>query len=92
MDKPNVLLIECTDELGIISRVTSVLTDHKLNMVEFHEFADEDTNQFYMRTAVTGTLDKARVEADLKAVLPKDSEFKFVENRKKKVVIMYHLL
>lgn len=88
MDTVNVLLIECSDELGIIARVTTVLTNHKLNMVEFHEFADEDTNQFYLRTGVTGTLDKAKVEADLKAILPSNANFRFVENRMKKVVIM----
>lgn len=88
IDTVNVLLIECSDELGLISRVTTVLTDHKLNMVEFHEFADEETNQFYLRAGVTGSFDKIKVESDIKSILPKDAIFRFVENRKKKVVIM----
>jgi len=84
----NILLIECPDELGIIARVTTVLTNHKLNMVEFHEFADEETGQFYMRTGVTGKLDRAKVEKDIASVLPTGASFRFVNNKRKKVVIM----
>lgn len=83
-----ILLIECNDELGIIARVTTVLANFKLNLVEFHEFADEETNQFYMRAGVTGDFDQALVEKEIIAVLPKGSNFKFVEGRRKKVVIM----
>jgi formyltetrahydrofolate deformylase len=83
-----ILLIECNDELGIIARVTTVLLKFKLNLVEFHEFADEETNQFYMRAGVTGELDQELVGREILAVLPKDASFKFVEGRKKKVVIM----
>ena len=83
-----ILLIECNDELGIIARVTTVLANFKLNLVEFHEFADEETNQFYMRAGVTGDFDQALIEKEIIAVLPKGSNFKFVEGRKKKVVIM----
>lgn len=83
-----ILLIECNDELGIIARVTTVLLKFKLNLVEFHEFADEETNQFYMRAGVTGELDQEEVGKEILAVLPKDASFKFVEGRKKKVVIM----
>lgn len=83
-----ILLIECNDELGIIARVTTVLLKFKLNLVEFHEFADEETNQFYMRAGVTGELDQEEVGKEILAVLPKDASFKFVERRKKKVVIM----
>jgi formyltetrahydrofolate deformylase len=41
-----------------------------------------------MRAGVTGDFDQALVEKEIIAVLPKGSNFKFVEGRRKKVVIM----
>lgn len=87
-DTVRILLIECKDELGIIARVTTVLTNHKLNMVELHEFADEEIGQFYMRVGVTGNLDRNAVEKDIASVLPSGASFRFVKDRQKKVVIM----
>ena len=88
MNKSITILVNCTDEKGLIYKITRVLYENGLNIVKNKEFVDEDTNRFFMRTEVEGIADaKALLEA-LTKVLPPNSRIEVVPDRKKKLVIL----
>ena len=51
------ILVNCSDEKGLIYKITRVLYENGLNIVKNREFVDEETNRFFMRTEVEGIAD-----------------------------------
>ena len=64
-----ILRVACADATGIIHRVTGVLAEQGLNVVEQEEFVDADTGRFFLRTAFTGDADSQVVEAAVRDVI-----------------------
>ena len=64
------LLVECADQPGLVHGITGVLLRHKVNVVGNHEFVERELGRFFMRTEFDGTVDVARIEAEVRAVLP----------------------
>ncbi len=83
-----VLRINCPDEKGLVYRVTKVLYNHGLNIVSNHEFVDETTGYFFMRTEFEEA-DKSRgVLDELKSALPKEAEFQKSKIKDRSMVVM----
>jgi formyltetrahydrofolate deformylase len=91
-----IILVECTDQKGLIHAVTGVLLQHGLNIVQNHEFVDHGSGRFYMRTVVEDRADPERLEAELLAVLPPGAAVRFPSREKRRLVILatreYHCL
>ncbi len=91
-----VILIECSDQKGLIHAVTGVLFRHGLNIVQNNEFVDHDSGRFYMRTVVEDTVDPERLSGELQAVLPPGAAVRFPSRDKRRIVILatkeYHCL
>ncbi len=66
----HVLLIQCTDETGLVHKVTGSLFGRKLNITENAETVDLITNTFFMRTEFLGDFDRDTLLHELKAFLP----------------------
>lgn len=49
-----ILLTECTDATGLIARVTTTCFEFGLNIVRQDQFADNESNRFFMRTVLEG--------------------------------------
>lgn len=49
-----ILLTECTDATGLIARVTTTCFEFGLNIVRQDQFADNDSQRFFMRTVLEG--------------------------------------
>lgn len=49
-----ILLTECDDATGLIARVTSTCFEFGLNIVRQDQFADSESNRFFMRTVLEG--------------------------------------
>lgn len=64
------LLIECDDRPGLVHDVTGVLLRHHCNVTSNHEFVDQESSRFFMRTEFTGAADLAGIEEETRAVLP----------------------
>jgi formyltetrahydrofolate deformylase len=88
MTSPNVLLISCPDQKGLIHKITGVLFKHGLNIMENTEFVDHDHHTFFMRTEVIGKMVKDVVLADLKKELPAGSEIEIRARAPKKLVLL----
>ncbi len=91
-----IILIECSDQTGLIHAITGALFRHGLNIIRNDEFVDRESSRFYMRTAVEGALDQTALRAELAAALPPGANIRFPSTEKRRVVVLatkeYHCL
>ena len=82
------LLIETDDTKGLVYNISKVLYEHNLNIETNSEFVDNETNQFFMRSVITGEFTQEKLLEDLKNILPKKSIIKLTTKAKKDIVIL----
>ena len=82
------LLIETSDTKGLVYNISKVLFEHNLNIVNNSEFVDNETEEFFMRTVITGSFDEKVLIDDLKSVLPQNANIKLTNSDKKDIVIL----
>ena len=82
------LLIDTTDEKGLVYNISKILFNYNLNIETNSEYVDKDVNKFFMRTVISGEFDKQKLLEDIRAVLPKDAAIKLFKNVKKDIVIL----
>jgi formyltetrahydrofolate deformylase len=83
-----ILLIDGQDETGLIHRITGIILQHGLNIIQNSEFVDPETNRFFMRSEFTGTADLNNLLENLHNSLPKGFQIKLQNHVKKKIVVM----
>ena len=83
-----ILLTECPDSQGLISKITHVCYQHHLNILKNNEFVDETTGRFFMRTEFEGKLDEPAFLNKLDEILPEGSERRITSLERKRIVIM----
>lgn len=83
-----VVHIDCPDEKGLIARITKVLYDYGLNIVNNQEFVDPETNHFVMRTEFEGSEKTNGVLVDLEKGLPSAANIRYTEIGNRSLVIM----
>lgn len=82
------VLIDCRDEKGLVYKVSSIFFKHDLNILSNSEFVDADTNLFFMRSVVSGSIDGDALEKELRAVLPEQAHLRIIAPKKKNIVLM----
>ncbi len=82
------LLIDCSDRKGLVHAITGVLFRQGLNITSNGEFVDHDSGHFFMRTEFDGELDVDAAQAELRSLLPEDSQIRFAPKGKKKIMVM----
>ena len=88
MNETHILRIDCTDQKGIVYKVTGVLYKNGLNIVANGEFVDREAGRFFMRTEFSGRPDAKRVLASLKKLLPPRAVIGLAPRRSKNIVIL----
>lgn len=83
-----ILLVDCTDEKGLIHKITGVLYNEGLNIISNNEFVEKESNHFFMRSEFTGKVRKDSILTQLRKTLPKDSTIKLAKLRKKKIIVL----
>ncbi|QQX82586.1 formyltetrahydrofolate deformylase [Shewanella sp. KX20019] len=83
-----VLIIDCADAPGLITKITGVCFAHGLNIVKNSEFVDNPQGRFFMRTELEGVFEPARLLAELQSILPSKNHTKLVDLGKKRIVVM----
>ena len=83
-----ILLSDCPDEKGLISKVTNICYKHQLNITNNTEFVDNTHNRFFMRTELEGHFNDETLLADLDGAFPDGSRRKLVPAGRKRIVIM----
>jgi len=91
------ILISCTDKVGLVTNITSVLAANQLNIVAMREFVDEANKAFFTRIACTGELnDEEKLKFKLLENLPDAAEVNLITQVEKKIAVLvtkeYHCL
>jgi len=83
-----VLLVSCADQRGLVHAITGVLWRADVNIVSNQEFVDGESRRFFMRTEFDGEPDCARLEAEVRAVLPAGADVQARLPAPKRVAIL----
>ena len=83
-----ILLADCPDQKGLISKITNICYKHQLNIINNTEFVDNTHNRFFMRTELEGIFNDETLLADLDSALPTGSHRKLVSAGRKRIVIL----
>ncbi len=82
------VLIDCKDEKGLVFKVSKIFFENSLNIEKNDEFVDKTNGKFFMRSEVSGKIDKKLLENSLKEALPGEANIRVIEPRRKKIVLM----
>jgi formyltetrahydrofolate deformylase len=91
-----IIVIQCTDRVGLVADISGLLSQEGLNIVSLREHVDTIENLFFMRLDVAGTADDAALAAKMQGVLPADAIININPTPIKKVAVLvtkeYHCL
>ncbi|MDD3342544.1 MAG: formyltetrahydrofolate deformylase [Sulfurospirillaceae bacterium] len=86
--KNYILKIDCSDEKGLIYRISDVVFKYQLNIIKNDEFVDRDNGKFFMRAELSGDVDVKAFKGTLEAYLPANADIYLAEARKKDIILM----
>jgi formyltetrahydrofolate deformylase len=86
--KNYILKIDCSDEIGLIYKISTVLFDSGLNIEKNDEFVDIENGRFFLRAQICGKADVKELKSKLLNVLPKDANVYLQARKKKNIVLM----
>ncbi len=82
-----ILLVDCSDEKGLIHKITGVLYENGLNIISNSEFVEEESDHFFMRSEFTGEVNEHIIITQLRDVLPDNATIDLIKHRKKKIIV-----
>jgi len=88
MERNHVLLIRCPDKKGLIAAITQVLFKNEHNILVMKEFVEPETNTFFARFELSGTLHIDVLQKELREALPEGTVININPKRKKDIVIL----
>jgi formyltetrahydrofolate deformylase len=85
---PEVLLVDCPDQRGLVHQITGVLARHGANILSNDEFVDGERGRFFMRTEFVGADDAAAVVRELEALLPQPATVRSGRSGDHRIVVL----
>jgi formyltetrahydrofolate deformylase len=82
-----ILLVDCSDEKGLIHKITGVLYENGLNIISNNEFVEEESEHFFMRSEFTGEVNENILVSQLRETLPENANIDLIKQRKKKIIV-----
>ena len=62
------LLIETHDTTGLVYNISKILFEHNLNIESNSEYVDKETNEFFMRSVITGDFEQKELLKKLRDI------------------------
>ena len=91
-----IVIIQCRDQVGLVSAISGVLTQAGLNIISMDEYVDKAENRFFIRLNVEQPAGQNLLEEALKPLLPQNAIITINPSPEKKIVVMvtkeYHCL
>lgn len=91
-----IVVIQCKDQVGLVSAISGVMATEKINIVSMREHVDTQNNRFFARLVLQQPADEAALRAKLEAVLPEDAVIQVTLQPEKKIIVLvtkeYHCL
>ncbi|TET04237.1 MAG: formyltetrahydrofolate deformylase [Promethearchaeota archaeon] len=82
-----ILLVDCSDEKGLIHKITGVLYENGLNIISNSEFVEQESDHFFMRSEFTGEVNEHIIITQLRDGLPDNANIDLIKQRKKKIIV-----
>lgn len=82
------VLIDANDEKGLVYKVSSIFYDYNLNILSNSEFVDKQSNKFFMRSVVDGSINRGELVDALIKTLPENASIKVIAPKKKNIILM----
>lgn len=82
-----ILTTQCTDDVGLIAKITNLCFEHNLNITRNNEFVDKAGARFFMRTELTGQPSDNFLN-QLRQQLPNGADVALHNNEKTKLVLL----
>ena len=85
-----ILKIKCIDQIGLISKISTVLFENNINMIKIDEYVEPEEKIFFFRAEIEGDDSKIDLQQKIKDILAGGPETKIelIELRQKKLVIL----
>jgi formyltetrahydrofolate deformylase len=91
-----IIVIQCTDRVGLVAAISGLLAQKQYNIISMHEHVDNAGNIFFMRLEVDKAEGADDLENDLQALLPTGATIKINPEQLKKLIVLvtkeYHCL
>jgi formyltetrahydrofolate deformylase len=91
-----VIVIQCTDQIGLVAKISGLLAEEKFNILSMNEYVDKAENLFFMRLEVHKEAQEASLEQKLSELLPANALIKVNPKPVKNAIVMvtkeYHCL
>lgn len=83
------ILIQCQDQVGLVTTITRIIASHLLNITAMREFADEKTSLFFTRIECTGIIENPEsLHEELQNHLPENAVINIDPNPQKKIAVL----
>ncbi len=82
------VLIDCSDEKGLVYNVSKLFFELGLNIDKNSEFVDKESNKFFMRSEVSGEFDIENLKSSLLDIAPPNASIKVIPKAIKDIVLM----
>lgn len=86
--KEYILLIDTIDAKGLVYNISKVLFANNLNIEQNAEYVDIYSNKFFMRSIISGDINKNLLLKELKEVLPKNSAIRLNSKERKDIILL----
>lgn len=87
MNNKWILKIDTADQKGLIHKISGILFDENLNLVQTNEYVDNNNNRFFMRCEIDGALNKEPLLKKLHGLLP-NAFIDLLSAKKKEIVVL----
>lgn len=91
-----IVVIQCKDQVGLVSGISGVMAQEKINIISMREHVDTQNSRFFARLELQQPADAASLQEKLQAVLPEDALIQITLQPDKKIVVLvtkeYHCL
>jgi formyltetrahydrofolate deformylase len=83
------VLIQCRDEVGLVSNITRILASHRLNIIAMREFVDEEEQRFFARISCNGHIENEdALKIELEKTLPQSALIDVVPRADKSIAVL----
>ncbi|MFZ4863118.1 formyltetrahydrofolate deformylase [Sphingobacterium sp. Mn56C] len=89
MNQQTLILIQCKDAVGLVSRISQVVAQHALNIITMREYVDQENEKFFVRVVCTGQPKSAEsLFHDLKINLPAQAHIALNPSGNKRIAVL----
>lgn len=83
-----IILLQCTDRIGLVADISKVMAEAKLNIISMREYVNLEENRFFIRLEVDAVQNTNGLQQQLLKVLPADTEIIVNPLPQKKLIVM----